>query len=126
MEFHADQALLDAAQDGKLTSEGDGLAAQEDRMLADPKTDRFIDNFPRQWLQLHRLGMFPPDRKLYPDYDIWLEASMREEVVRYFGEVFANNLQVDAFLTSDWTMANPRLCDFYGLPEPTDRLAFSA
>ena len=90
-----DQALFDAARDGKLTGDGDGLAAQVDRMLADPKIDRFIDDFPRQWLQLHRLGMFPPDGKLYPDYDVWLEASMREEVVHYFREVFANNLPID-------------------------------
>ena len=31
----------------------------------------------------------------------------------------AANLSIDAFITSDWTMANPfRLCEFYGLPEP--------
>ncbi|MFT5467464.1 MAG: mono/diheme cytochrome c family protein [Verrucomicrobiales bacterium] len=112
-----DQALFDAARNGKL-GEGNGLAAEVDRMLEDPKIDRFIDDFPRQWLQLHRLGMFPPDRKLYPSYDVWLEASMREEVVHYFREVFANNQPLDSFLASDWTVANPRLCDFYGLPEP--------
>ncbi|MGZ0166461.1 MAG: DUF1592 domain-containing protein [Planctomycetales bacterium] len=112
-----DAALLDAARSGSLT--GDGLAAQVDRMLADSKIDRFIDDFPRQWLQLHRLGMFPPDGKLYPDYDVWLEASMHKEVVQYFREVFVNNLSIDAFISSDWTMANPRLCEFYGLPSPT-------
>jgi len=111
-----DQALMDAAQNSKLS--GDNLAAQVDRMLSDGKTKRFIDDFPRQWLQLHKLGMFPPDKKLYPDYEVWLEASMREEVVHFFKEVFANNLSIDAFLQSDWTMANPRLCEFYGLPEP--------
>lgn len=111
-----DQALFDAAQKGTLT--GDGLAAQVDRMLAAPKIDRFVNDFPRQWLQLHRLGMFPPDGKLYPDYDVWLEASMHEEVVQYFREMFTENLPIDAFIRSDWTMANPRLCDFYGLPEP--------
>jgi mono/diheme cytochrome c family protein len=130
-----DQKLLDAARDRALTGgvptggvptvgiagddpDGDGLAMQVERMLTDAKIDRFIDDFPRQWLQLHRLGMFPPDGKLYPDYDVWLEASMREEVVQYFREVFANNLPIDKFISSDWTMANPRLCDFYGLPEP--------
>jgi len=113
-----DQGLFDAARDGELTGAPDGLAAQVDRMLADPKIDRFIDDFPRQWLQLHRLGMFPPDGKLYPDYDVWLEASMHEEVVHYFREVFANHLSIESFITSDWTMANPRLCEFYGLPEP--------
>ena len=111
-----DQMLFDAARKGTLTR--DGLAAQVDRMLANPKIDRFIDDFPRQWLQLHRLGMFPPDGKLYPDYDVWLEASMHEEVVQYFREVFANNLPIDVFIRSDWTMANSRLCEFYGLPAP--------
>ncbi len=111
-----DQTLTDVAQAGRLTA--DGLAAQVDRMLSDEKIDRFIEDFSRQWLQLHRLGMFPPDSKLYPTYDAWLEASMQEEVVHYFREVFKHNLPIDTFIQSDWTMANPRLCDFYGLPEP--------
>ena len=113
-----DQPLYDAAQDGKLSGESEDLAVQVDRMLADPRIDRFIDDFPRQWLQLHRLGMFPPDGKLYPDYEVWLEASMREEVVEYFREAFNENLSIDTFIHSDWTVANQRLCEFYGLPEP--------
>ena len=32
-----------------------------------------LTTFSRQWLQLHRVGMFPPDKKLYPTYDAWLE-----------------------------------------------------
>jgi hypothetical protein len=38
--------------------------------------------------------------------------------VEFFRELFAKNLSVDAFIDSDWTMANARLCEFYGLPEP--------
>lgn len=111
-----DQALADIARQGELS--GGKLTAQVDRMFADSKIDRFIDDFPRQWLQLYRLGMFPPDGKLYPDYEVWLEESMRGEVVHYFREVFAKNLPIDAFIKSDWTVANSRLCEFYGLPEP--------
>lgn len=114
-----DEALFDAAGRGSLSIIREGLAEEVDRMLADEKISRFVDDFPRQWLQLHRLGMFPPDTKLYPKYDVWLEASMREEVVQYFREVFEENLSIDAFLDSDWTVANPRLTEFYGLPEPT-------
>jgi len=113
-----DEALLNAARQGGLNQGRARLLTQVDRMLADPKIGRFIDDFPRQWLQLHRLGMFPPDNKLYPDYEVWLEASMRGEVVEFFREVFAGNLPIDAFLDADWTVANPRLCEFYGLPEP--------
>jgi hypothetical protein len=63
--------------------------------------------------------MFPPDKKLYPTYDAWLETSMRREPVEFFREMFANNLPIDAIIESDWTIANARLCDFYELPEPT-------
>jgi mono/diheme cytochrome c family protein len=111
-----DDGLFTAAQAGKL--KGDDLRKEVDRLLADQRTSRFVDDFARQWLQLHRVGMFPPDKKLYPNYDSWLETSMRGEVVEYFREVFGKNLSVDAFIDSDWTMANSRLCDFYGLPEP--------
>ncbi len=62
-------------------------------------------------------GHVPSDKKLYPNYDAWLETSMRAEPVEFFREVFSKNLSVNSSST-DWTMANARLCDFYGLPEP--------
>ncbi|MCY2977600.1 MAG: DUF1592 domain-containing protein [Planctomycetota bacterium] len=110
-----DDDLFTAAQSGNLN--GEGLKNEVDRMLKDSRTNRFIDDFTRQWLQLHRVGMFPPDKKLYPGYDDWLETSMRAEPVEYFREMFGKNLPIDGFLDSEWTMANARLCDFYGLPE---------
>ena len=111
-----DENLFAIAQGGRLN--GDTLQKEVDRLLADSKTNRFIDDFARQWLQLHRLGMFPPDKKLYPNYDAWLETSLRAEPVEFFRELFSKNLPVDSLIDSDWTMANARLCDFYGLPEP--------
>ena len=111
-----DDGLFAAARSGSL--QGDGLKKEVDRLLSDNKTNRFINDFVRQWLQLHRLGMFPPDKKLYPTYDAWLETSLRAEPVEFFREMFSKNLPVDSFIDSDWTMANARLCDFYGLAEP--------
>ena len=111
-----DDALFTAAQGGNL--DGEGLHKELDRMLTDSRVSHFVDDFARQWLQLHRVGMFPPDKKLYPTYDAWLETSMRSEPIEYFREIFAKNLPIDSFLDSDWTMANARLCEFYGLPEP--------
>ncbi|MBU6303099.1 MAG: DUF1592 domain-containing protein [Verrucomicrobia bacterium] len=111
-----DEALFTAATNGLRT--GEGLGREVDRLLADGKANRFIDDFSRQWLQLHRVGMFPPDKKLYPTYDDWLEESLRNEPVEFFRELFTRNLPIDAFIDSDWTMANGRLCEFYGLPQP--------
>jgi mono/diheme cytochrome c family protein len=113
-----DETLAAASRGDGL--QGEGLSTQVDRLLADPRSARFVDDFARQWLQLHRVGMFPPDKKLYPSYDSWLEASMRAEAVEYFRALFTRNLTVDGFIRSDWTMANARLCDFYGLPTPQD------
>jgi hypothetical protein len=111
-----DDGLLTAAKGGTLS--GEGLQNEVDRMFTDGKASRFVDDFARQWLQLHRVGMFPPDKKLYPNYEAWLETSMKAEPVEFFREVFAKNVSIDAFIDSDWTMANARLCEFYGLPEP--------
>jgi len=111
-----DDGLFTAAKGGMLN--GDGLKKEVDRMLADSKASRFINDYARQWLQLHRVGMFPPDKKLYPTYDAWLETSMRAEPVEFFREMFGKNSPIESFIDSNWTMANARLCDFYGLPEP--------
>ena len=99
-----DDVLMQKAGKGELT--GPGLESEVDRLLSDDKISRFIEDFPRQWLQLYRLWMFPPDQKLYPDYDVWLEASLRDEVVRYFEEIFRSNRPIDQFIDSDWTMVN--------------------
>ena len=111
-----DDGLLKQANEGRLSEEG--LRDEVDRLLADGKASRFVEDFARQWLQLHRVGMFPPDKKLYPTYEHWLETSLKAEPVEFFREAFAKNLTVDAFIDSDWTMADTRLCEFYGLPEP--------
>jgi len=109
-----DDALFASAQAGKL-HERDVLKPQLARMLADPKIARFTNSFPKQWLQLHRVGMFPPDPGLYKDYDKWLETSMVLETTHFFATVFHENFSLREFLTSDWTMANPRLAEHYGL-----------
>jgi hypothetical protein len=114
-----DEPLSAAARAGRL-HEPAVLKEQLARMLADPKSGRFMESFPRQWLQLQRVGMFPPDRDLYPDYDRWLEKSMVLETQGFFGEILANNLPLAEFLVADWTILNPRLAEHYRLPRPAE------
>jgi hypothetical protein len=35
-------------------------------MLRDPRIERFAVGFPRQWLRLAKVGMFPPTRSSTP------------------------------------------------------------
>ena len=114
-----DDELFGLAQQGTL-QRPEVLRSQLARMLADAKIGRFTESFPRQWLQLHRVGQFPPDTSLYPDYDKWLEQSMVLESTGYFNEVFSKNLPLREFLASDWTMMNSRLAMHYGMPRPAE------
>ena len=114
-----DDALASSAKAGKLHDPVE-LKAQLTRMLLDPKLNRFTESFPRQWLQLHRIGMFPPDPGLYPDYDRWLEQSMAQEPKEYFREVLSKNLSLGEFLDSNWSIVNPRLALHYKLPPPKE------
>jgi len=113
-----DEKLFAAARNGRLHT-AEGLAGELDRMIADPKTHRFLGSFPRQWLQLHRVGMFQPDPNLYPEYDPWLEESMVMETTAYFAEMFRKNLPLREVVDSNWTMLNSRLAIHYGLPIPS-------
>jgi mono/diheme cytochrome c family protein len=110
-----DAELFALAEAGKLRDKAE-LSKQVARMLADPRSERFTDAFASQWLRLRKVGMFPPDKMLYPDYDKHLEACMTGETRAFFREVLISGLTLREFLDSDWTMANARLAQFYGLP----------
>ncbi len=112
-----DEALTEAARAGELRKP-EVLRKHVARMIADPKIARFTEAFPHQWLELHKVGSFPPDRKAYPEYDRNLERSMIQETTSFFAEVFNNNLSLREFILSDWTVINPRLAAYYGLPKP--------
>ena len=109
-----DERLLDLARQGKL-HQPETLRAEVRRMMQDPKGLALADSFPRQWLQLRRVGMFEPDKKLYPDYDEYLEKSMVAETTAFFREVLERNLSLREFLDSDWTMLNERLAGHYDI-----------
>jgi hypothetical protein len=113
-----DDELFTLAARGKLTNK-DERRRQLARMLADPRAKRFSRSFATQWLHLRKVGMFPPDKKIYPNYDSHLEQSMVQETIEYFHEVLHQGLTLNEFLDSDWTMVNPRLARFYGIPDIT-------
>ncbi|MEI8379064.1 MAG: DUF1592 domain-containing protein [Planctomycetota bacterium] len=110
-----DDELFSLAEQGKLRDKVE-RKRQVQRLLADPRAERFTESFAAQWLNLRKVGMFPPDKKLYPDYDKSLEKSMVGETTAFFREVLQRGLTLREFLHSDWTMVNSRLAQFYGLP----------
>jgi hypothetical protein len=113
-----DQPLFDAASRGELAST-DGIAAQVDRMLADPRALDGFMTFTRQWVELARL-----DYVTKPSADGWSEdvrTALREEARRFLDEiVFRRGGTIRDFLTSNRVFIGPETAAFYGLPAPAD------
>ena len=110
-----DEALLDLAGEGRL-SDATVLTAQVERMLDDPKTARFVDDFTGQAFRLYELKATAPDPGLYPEYEDRLGQAMAQETQLFFGELVAQNLGAGSLVDADFTFLNRRLADHYGVP----------
>ncbi|MCB1229929.1 MAG: DUF1592 domain-containing protein [Verrucomicrobiae bacterium] len=113
-----DGELLKLAETGKL-SDPFVRRAQVDRLLADAKAERFIENFTGQWLDLREIEFTTPDAKLYPEFDPLLQESMLGETRGFFRHLLTNNLSITNFIDSDFAILNQRLADHYGVPGVT-------
>ena len=110
-----DAELLDLAAQGKL-ADTQVRRAQVERMLDDPKIERFIDHFTGQWLDLREIEFTSPDKALYPEFDPMLQESMLRETRGFFRHILAQNLSVINFIDSDFAVLNERLADHYKIP----------
>lgn len=114
-----DDRLLAAAAAGRLTGDGDALRAETERLLADPRSERFITDFTDAWLDLRSIEFTNPDRKLYPEFDEFLKFSMLEETRAFFRQLLRENLGVENVIESDFAMLNSRLAAHYDVPGVT-------
>ncbi len=110
-----DGELMQLASEGKL-SDPRVRRAQVDRMIRDPKIDRFVENFTGQWLDLRDIEFTTPDQKLYPEYDELFLRSIKAETHGFFRHILTNNLTVLNFVDSDFAVVNQRLATHYGIP----------
>ncbi len=112
-----DAKLRKLARSGQLST-ADELNQQVDRLLTDPKSRRFVSAFLAYWLDLRKINDTSPDELLYPDYyldDSLVDAAL-EETQLFFAELIRENLPVRYLIDSDFTFANERLANHYGLP----------
>src|SRR2546421_2431044 len=102
----------------KQLHEPDVLRAQTERLLADPKSRRFVDAFLDYWLDLRKIVATAPDANLYSDYylDDLLTESALEETQLFFAELLREDLPARNVVASDFAMLNERLALHYGLP----------
>lgn len=110
-----DDALLLAAEQGLLDTE-EGLAAEAERLLADPRADEAMADFFTQFLDLGRLDGVTRDPARYPLFSPTMVASMLTEVrLRVEDLVNRRDIDVRRLFSSRETFLNSELAALYGV-----------
>ena len=107
--------LLDLAAKGELRK-SEVLRAQVQRMIDDPRSKRFCDSFPAQWLQLERIVSSVPDRQLFPDfYFAKFRASMHMmlEPLLVFETILVENRSIMELVHSSFSYRSDLLTKWY-------------
>lgn len=112
-----DEALLEAAQTGRLT--GDGLRKEALRLVDSPRARAAARTFFDELLRLDGTIDLEQSPANFPEVTATLGAAMREETLRFLEEVvlspagdFRQAFDLEA------TFVNPELARLYGLPAP--------
>ena len=110
-----DEQLLKRA-DSKQLTDPRIRGAEAERLLADPRSDAFVNEFLDGWLRMDKLGSMAPDpHRFAVYYDDRLEPAMRTETRLYFRHLLDTNGAIARFLDSDYTFVNKELAKSYGI-----------
>lgn len=85
-----DEQLIKRADDGSIVKVN-VLRSEAERLLADPRSRRFLENFCQQWLRMDKYDNIRVDRSAYPTYDRDFAEMCIQETRAFFVEVFASN-----------------------------------
>ena len=111
-----DKELRSLADAGKL-NETKVFHSQIERLLKDPKSERFIESFTDQWLNLKEIDFTSPDQRLYRTFDSVVQNSMLQETRSFVREMIIGNYPVNHLIHSNFAMLNERLVRFYGMKD---------
>ncbi|MDA7625092.1 DUF1592 domain-containing protein, partial [bacterium] len=111
-----DSDLLRLAGNGDLV-EPEVLDKTIDRMLADPKIERFLDTFPAQWMQLENILAATPDPKKHRlfmlDKNHPASLQMLCEPLLLFDAVFVEDRPIAEFIKPTFSYQSNFLKDWY-------------
>lgn len=110
-----DDLLRDAVTSGELDTD-EGVRAQAERMMKDPRFARFAEAFVLEWLEVDHVAELGKDATRIPEWSGDIAHDMLEEATRYaidWGTSDAPTLA--ALLTSNDRFLNARLATFLGV-----------
>jgi hypothetical protein len=115
----------------KMLNDAEVIEQQVLRMLADEKSQRFVQDFTLQWLSIKKSLTVPINRDLYPQflnlraigetagtelpYRPAVRDYMMQETIGFVGELIRQNKSVLNVVDSDFAYLNERLAAHYGV-----------
>ena len=115
-----DDELTKRAESGELLKPAI-LLAQTRRMLADPRSEAFVEGLLDSWLNLRSLGDMPPDRDAFARYySSDLQTAMKTETQMFTRYLLDHNESIVNFLDSSYTFLNKPLAKLYGMDAGID------
>src|SRR5262249_39169305 len=119
-----DDELLGLAERNELHQTA-VLDAQVKRLIADPRSSAFADNFVGQWLETRSLDAITKDAQKFPMWNADLREAMRTETRMFFEAVVRENRTISDFIDGRYTFLNEQLAKHYGI-EGVNRTGVSA
>lgn len=119
-----DDSLFAAAAAGEL-GDKDDLAAQVDRLLADPRARETISQFHLQWFGVDEIEGLEKNPEVFPDFSPALATAMRAETAAFAAHVVLDgDGMIDSLFTADFAMTDsPELLALYGVTLPSGHVA---
>jgi mono/diheme cytochrome c family protein len=112
-----DARTLQLAAAGTLRKQ---LDAETERMIADPKFSRFINEFAAQWLSLDKFAVLEPDRTRFPKLTRETRTQLKREPVEFLHYLIRENLPATNLVQSDFIVANETVAGYYDLGDKTE------
>ena len=109
-----DERLFELASQSQL-SQPEILASEVERLLQDPRSDQFVEQFAEQWLRLKNMDSVAIQKDFYSGFDERLRLDMRQETIAFLRELIRRNDGFEQLLDSDFSMLNGRLAAHYGI-----------
>ena len=106
---------LMALADSRQLKDPAVMAEQVRAMIADARSQNFVEHFTNQWLDLGGLDRVAINPNYYPDFDDRLKPMMKRETQAFFGEVLRKDLSALNMIDSDFAMLNEPLAKHYGV-----------
>ena len=118
-----DAALFDAAGRGDLATK-EGMRAQAERLLADPRTRLTLASFFDEFLELNQLDDLEKDPSVYPRFEPAIRTAFHGETLSFLDSIlWDGDGRLSTLLTAPYTFVNGKLAAFYGMA-PVDGTTF--